>query len=191
LDQIEHLYDQAIELGVVDPVIVLRRANTLVPDPNAPLQIAHLARSDVVRILADGFPDAAAQVATPDPTWPMTVIIHDEVMTVYQCLPSGFADPSHRDILRICLEAAEMDWQKASERGDPDPVIPVMSMGSAETGKARIGAGIQERTSLIARFKAVSPLAVAALMSPPPPDAPMTIVIDTASGISVVHRPAP
>lgn len=190
-DQIEHLYDEAIRQQATDPIIVLRRANTLVPNPDAPFVIACLERSDVVRLLAEHLPEAAANIATPDPTWPITVVIDDGTMTVYRFLPSEFADPSHRGMLRICLEAAEMDWQKARERGTLDPVIHIVQTGSTETGATKLGAGIQKRSSLIERLKPVSHLAVAALMAPAPPNCPLTIVIDTQAGISVVHRPAP
>ena len=51
-DYTQDRYCTAIGQGVVEPVIVLRRSNTLVPNQPAPFMIAVFSRADAVRILS-------------------------------------------------------------------------------------------------------------------------------------------
>lgn len=193
-DQIQDRYSAAIGEGVEGPVIVLRRSNTLVPNQQAPFLIAVFSRADVVRILSAAHPDVAARVASPTPSRPMTVIIDDQVMTVFESSPAmGYAEPGHGAILARALESAEMEWGRARERGMVDPVIEVVDRPAAEGSQViDLELRVYERGALAAILQPISSADVfAAVATPPPPHTPLTIVIETIAGLSVVHRPAP
>jgi len=198
-DQIQELYDEAKRQGVMDPVVVLRRANNLVPSKSTGFQIANISRPDAVRILWNGFPEAAARVASPVASRPMTVIIHDKVLTVFECIPSArYVSPDHESILRRSLESSEMEWLRAKDRGMVDPVIEILDKPLTETAESHsedpilidIELRVHERGALVGLLKPISSTVAAALAITPPTDTPMTIVIGTMDGVSIVNRPA-
>jgi hypothetical protein len=193
-DRIQSQYHVAISEGVQDPVIVLRRQNTLVPNRNAPFLIAVFSRPEVVRILSVAHPDVAAHVASPSPSRPMTVIIDDQVMTVFESNPAmAYTDPGHEAILSRSLESAEMEWSRARERGMNDPVIEIVDTPCVVgTEVIPIELRVHERSDLAAILQPISSAEVFdAVMTPPPSHTPLTIVIETIAGVSVVNRPAP
>jgi hypothetical protein len=193
-DRIQNEYRSAISKGVQDPVIVLRRQNTLVPNQMAPFLIAVFSRSEVVRILSVAHHDVAARVASPSPSRPMTVIIDDQVMTVFESNPAmAYADPGHEAILRRSLESAEMEWSRARERGMSDPVIEIVDTPCVVgTEVIPIELRVHERSDLAAILQPIASAEVFdAVITPPPPHTPITIVIETIAGVSIVNRPAP
>lgn len=193
-DRIQQQYRIAISEGIIEPVVVLRRSTTLVPEGSAPFLIAVFPRSEVIRILEVAQPAVAAHVASPSPSRPMTVIIHDQIMTVFESNPAmAYADPVHEAILSRALESAEMEWNRARERGMIDPVIEVVDRpGGIESEVIDIELRVYERSVLAAILQPVSSTeVVVAVATSPPPHTPMTIVIETIAGVSVVNRPAP
>ncbi len=130
----------------------MRRATTLVPNSAAGFQIAYFPRLEAVRILSDGFPEAAARIASPNASLPMTVIVHDQALTVFECNPSlEFVSPDHESIADIARRTRLLGLTTLAsrrvgfgpgwpaERRIPRPIVSASAGGHTQRPPERLG----------------------------------------------------
>jgi hypothetical protein len=92
-------------------------------------------------------------------------------------------------ILRVCVEAAEIEYLRAKEGGIADPVIELVCFDSKRPHS--VGLAVWDRPELASCMDERSSGAAAALRKAPPDGCPFTIVVATPEGIQMFRRPCP
>jgi hypothetical protein len=92
-------------------------------------------------------------------------------------------------IIACCLEAAEAAFEAAPRLGFSDPVIQLWAMDLDDP--ERVSMMTRERAETARSFEGLCDGAAACLAGGPEPGKPLTLVIVTPGGVTIINQPMP